>query len=617
MIALSRRVVLLAVAGLLATVLLALAGLWVAQRGQVLPNTSVAGVEVSGLDEGQAAERLADLAARREDDPVRVSFEDDTYELAPEDVDFAVDLDATVGAALSRGRTGLPGDAWARVRALWHHRDLDVVEDWDADALDEWVTTTAESIDREESLGEVRIDPETLEVETSPPHGRAQVRRGELHEMVVDGLRERGPRDFPAPAETTDQPVDEDVVEVAAQQARDVLEEPLVLRVDDESLTLEPGDLARLVEIRPTAEEDGLELAVTEQNVEAELAEQAAATFDLDPRSARFTTGRTPPRQFDEQSDATFRPVEASIGLEPSVDGRRFDSAMAATQLTELVRDDAREAQLRMETVAPELPTERAEEQRPTHLIGTFTTYYQAGQTRVANIHLLADVIDGATVLPGEQFSINEISGERSCDKGYEPAGTIVQGELVDTCGGGTSQFGTTTFNAAFFSGVQLDQWRAHSWYISRYPMGREATLSYPQLDVKFTNTTEGAVLVKTDHTSTSVTVSLYGQPIADAVSASHGEPTNYRSHSTETRTTSSLPRGQQRVVQSGADGFSVSVTRTVHRTDGSVDERTINTVYQPQTRIVERGTGPRPADASDDDEDQDEEDEDDSGGDN
>ena len=613
MIAISRRrAALFTAAGLLAAVLLALAVLWVVQRGQVLPNTSVAGVEVSGLDEQQVVERLGQLTSRREHEPIELTFEDDTYELAPDELDFAVDLDATVEAALSRGRDGLPGDVWERVRALWHHRDLEVVDGWDDDALDDWVTTTADAIDRDETVGDVRIDHETLEVETSLPQGSAEVHRDELRELIVAGLRAEGPRSIPVPADITEPPVEDAVVDDAARQAREMLEEPLVLRVEDRSLTLEAGDLARLVEVRPTADEDGLELAVTEDAVEAHLAEEASATFDLAPQSAQYTIGRTPPTQFDEQADATFRPVEASVGLEPGVDGRRFESQMAATQLTELVRDGAREAQLRMEVVEPDLPTNRAEQQRPTHLLGTFTTYYQAGQTRVANIQLLADVIDGAMVLPGEQFSINGISGERSCDKGYEPAGTIVRGELVDTCGGGTSQFGTTTFNAAFFAGVQLDQWKAHSWYISRYPMGREATLDYPHLDVRFTNTTDGPILVKTDHTSTSVTVSLYGRPIAESVSAAHGEPTNHRSYSTETRTTSSLRQGQERVVQSGADGFSVSVTRTVRRTNGSTDEQTINTVYQPQTRIVERGTGARQTQqtAPEDDEDEPEDDE-------
>ena len=202
-------------------------------------------------------------------------------------------------------------------------------------------------------------------------------------------------------------------------------------------------------------------------------------------------------------------------------------------------------------------------------------------------------MVDGAQVLPGDRFSINGISGERSCSKGYKPAGTIVRGELVDTCGGGVSQFGTTTFNAAFFSGLQLDQWKAHSFYISRYPQGREATLSYPELDVVFTNTSDAPVVVRTTHTATSITVSLYGRPIASRVTATHGDPYDHRPATTETRTTSDLPAGRRRTVQEqGSGGFKVQVVRRVELLGGGTDEQTITTTYQPQNGIVERGTG-------------------------
>jgi vancomycin resistance protein YoaR len=363
-----------------------------------------------------------------------------------------------------------------------------------------------------------------------------------------------------------------------------------------------------LIEIEEQGDVPGaidLELVVSPERVDEVIGELGAARFDITPTSASYSASRTPPATFDAQLNATFRPVNASVQVEPGRVGRAFDPELAAPQLTELVRAGNREAQLRLAEVEAEFPTERAEELRPSHLIGTFTTYYTAGQVRNANIQLLADVIDGALVLPGEQFSINGISGERSCEKGYQPAGTIVRGELVDTCGGGTSQFGTTTFNAAFFAGVQLDQWRAHSWYISRYPIGREATLTYPQLDVKFTNNTEGAIIVKTAHTSTSVTVSLYGQPRATAVSARHSDRTRPRTFETEVRNTSELFQGQERVLQSGTDGFTVTVTRIVELVGGGTEERTISTVYVPQTRIVERGTRPRPANPPPDEDDE------------
>jgi vancomycin resistance protein YoaR len=584
-------------AALVGLLLLTLALLWTLQRGAVLPNTQVAGVDVGGLSDDEVREALAPTISGREADPVTFTFEDVTFAVAPAEVGYRIDLDATVEAAMSRGREGLPGDVLERVRSLRRSHEVGLVERYDDAELEAWVARVAEEVDRDLSPGLVEADPDTLEVTVELPHGSATVRQDEAVASLRTALRQEGSVELELPVTTTPATVPDEDVEVVADQVRRAIEEPLTLRASGESLTLERATLARLIEVveRPVGTDDDgdvqatVELVVTPERLEEVLGD-AVDRFERSPRDAGFSTGRTPPTSFDDPGSTTFQPVPASVDVEPAVDGSRFEPDRAATQLTELLRQGAREAELRVETVEPDLPTARAEDLRPTHLLGTFTTYYQAGQARVANIQRLADVIDGAVVMPGEQFSINAISGERRCDKGYEPAGTIVRGELVDTCGGGVSQFGTTTFNAAFFAGVQLDQWKAHSWYISRYPMGREATLSYPELDVRFTNTTNGAILVKTAHTDTSVTVSIYGQPVAEAVRATHGEPTSPTEPRTQTRTTDELRCGQEREVQGETDGFTVEVVRTVQRTDGSTDTRTIRTVYSPQNRIIERG---------------------------
>jgi vancomycin resistance protein YoaR len=583
---------------LLGLLLLTLAVLWTAQRGAVLPNTSVVGVDVSGMSPEEVREALAPTVAAREGDVVTFSFEDETYSVAPSDVGYRIDLDTTVEVALSRGRTGLPGDALERLRSLRTHRDLALAERYDEDRIAAWVEQVADQVDRDRSPGSVEADPDTLEVRVEYPHGSATVRQDETVEALRTALVQEGPVELELPVATTPQNVPDEDVDAVADQVRRAIDAPLVLRASGTSLTLEPATIARLIEVNErrvgAADDDETALATVELAVTVERLEEVLGDtvdrFDRAPQDARYVIGRTPPTTFDDPGSTTFRPVAAAAEVEPSVDGIAFDPPAAATQLTELLRQGAREAELRVEVVEPDLPTSRAEQLRPTHLLGTFTTYYQAGQVRNANIQRLADVIDGAQVPPGGQFSINNISGERRCDKGYEPAGTIVRGELVDTCGGGVSQFGTTTFNAAFFAGVQLDQWKAHSWYISRYPMGREATLSYPELDVRFTNTTDAVIVVKTSHTDTSVTVSIYGQPIADAVSATHGEPTNPTQPETQTRTTDELPCGREREVQGESEGFTVEVVRTVDRTDGTTDTRTIRTVYVPQNRIVERG---------------------------
>jgi vancomycin resistance protein YoaR len=589
---LRRPVVLVAVAVVVAAVL-AVVALWTAQRDRVLPNTRLGGVEVGGMTADEAAAAIAPAAREREQEPVAVVFEDDRLELVPDDLGYRIDDEASVEAALARGRTNPVTDVGVRFASLWRDEAVPFAEELDRDELEARVDDLADDIDRDRFTGAVVADPETLEVTVEQPEGAAEVRRDEAVELIVGALRTPGPDEVELPVDVEDPEIPPADVEAVAAQVEEAIAEPFVLRGDDDELTIEPAQLASLIDVGENEDGTTLELEVTEEQFTEFVGEEASEVFDQSPRDATFTAARTPPASFDDMGSTTWSPVEADVGIEPGREGRELDPALAAEAVTTAVRDGERETAVELEITEPEVSDERAEELRPTHLLSTFTTYYQSGQTRNANIQLLADVIDGTTVLPGEQFSVNDISGERDCAKGYQPAGTIVQGELVDTCGGGVSQFGTTTFNAAFFSGLQLDQWQAHSFYISRYPRGREATLSYPALDVRFTNTTDGAVVVRASHTGSSVTVSLYGQPIAASVSASHGEPTDRREPTTETRDSSELPSGQTRTVQSqGSAGFRVEVTRTVELVGGGTDRQVISTTYEPQNGIVERGTG-------------------------
>jgi vancomycin resistance protein YoaR len=604
------RIAVIGVAALTILALLAVAVLWFVQRDRALPNTQVAGVAVGGMSAEEMATVLGPVAAERVADRTVFLFGDDEFVLQPTDVGYEVDLDATIETVMSRGRQGLPGDVGVRIRAFRTSASYELQERPDQGELDAWVTELADSLDRDEVRGDVVIDTDDASVTLTSSQGLVLVDREGLRSTALEALIQPGSEELPVPAEIGEPAIDEADLVAFAERVEEAISAPFTFRSGDDSLVLEPRDLARLVTV---TEVDGgatgttLELSVTEAAVDEVMGEVAPGRFEVSAVNASYSASRTPPSGFDSPGTATFRPVAATVSVEGGRLGTRFDPATTASQLTELLREGAREAGIRLEEVEPELSPEQAEELRPTHALGTFTTYFQAGAVRNENIALLADTVDGTVVMPGEQFSINEISGERSCEKGYEPAGTIVQGELVDTCGGGTSQFGTTTFNAAFFAGVALDQWRAHSWYISRYPMGREATLSFPELDVKWTNTTEGAIVVKTANTSTSVTVTLYGQPIADAVTATHGSPTAERDFSTDVRTTSSLRQGQETVVQAGSEGFTVQVTRDVALRSGGEDSQTITTVYVPQTRIVERGTrGTRAASAPESDDDDD-----------
>ena len=148
-----------------------------------------------------------------------------------------------------------------------------------------------------------------------------------------------------------------------------------------------------------------------------------------------------------------------------------------------------------------------------TEKVGEFTTRHACCQNRVTNIHRIADIVRGIYLLPGESVSLNEYVGRRTREKGFVAAGAIRSGHLEDEVGGGVSQFATTIFNAAFFAGLDIPVYQAHSLYFSRYPFGREATISHPAPDLVLHNVTAYPVLIWTSYTDTSITVEMYSTP--------------------------------------------------------------------------------------------------------
>lgn len=190
--------------------------------------------------------------------------------------------------------------------------------------------------------------------------------------------------------------------------------------------------------------------------------------------------------------------------------------------------------------------------------ISTFTTFYSPGQSRVTNIHRIAEIVDGAMILPGEPFELNHFVGERTRERGFVTGGAIANGEFVTDVGGGVSQFATTFFNAAWFAGVDLVEFQPHSYYISRYPEGREATIDYPTVNLEIRNDTPHAIVVATSVTDSSVSVTFWSTPYWTVESAT----------------------GQRR---STSRGFAVEVTRTRTAPDGTSETRSWTADYRRQ----------------------------------
>jgi vancomycin resistance protein YoaR len=219
-------------------------------------------------------------------------------------------------------------------------------------------------------------------------------------------------------------------------------------------------------------------------------------------------------------------------------------------------------------------------------IVGEFTTRGFARDSGV-NIRVVAEKVNGAIIRPGETFSLNGFTGPRGRPQGYIEAGVIEDGVPARAVGGGISQFATTLFNAAYFAAMTDVEHKEHSYYISRYPPAREATVfqnpdGSSVLDLKFRNDTPGAVAIQTAWTPESITIRLWGTKHYTVESI-----TGPRSGYTSPPTRSPEP-GQRCIPARGSSGFTTSDTRVVRDLAGREVSRTTRTVvYEPQPRIV------------------------------
>jgi vancomycin resistance protein YoaR len=228
-------------------------------------------------------------------------------------------------------------------------------------------------------------------------------------------------------------------------------------------------------------------------------------------------------------------------------------------------------------------------------VMATYMTSYSGTADRIHNLQLAIDLLDGTRLRPGETFSMNEVVGPRTEERGFRLAPTILDGEYEDTFGGGVSQVATTLFNVAWEAGLKITARTAHSLYISRYPLGRDATVSYPEIDLRFVNDTDGWLYVDGSYDGSAISIRLLGvaddrRVVSEASALEEVAPPEVERVRDRT-----LFVGEELIEDDGEPQRAVTVTRTVYRDGKVLYAETWRTTYDSEPQIVRVGTRPRP----------------------
>jgi vancomycin resistance protein YoaR len=296
--------------------------------------------------------------------------------------------------------------------------------------------------------------------------------------------------------------------------------------------------------------------------------------------------------------DATFRVLESGrVAVVPARPGRVVAARPTGRNvLAAALSPGTRTARVVVSHEQPHRTTAQARAMGITTRVGRYETIYGGDPNRIHNVQLVARLIDGKLIAPGATFSFNNATGARTADKGFREAPVIINGELTTGLGGGVCQVSTTVFNAAYEAGLKITGRTNHALYISHYPQGRDATVNYPDVDLKFVNDTSRWLLLRTFVGSYSLTVDLYGAPLHRRVVSETRPLVETGPPPLQRIPDPAIFAGSTVVEESGEPSRSTSVRRRVYTSAGALlYDNTWYSSYRGEARVVHVGTKPRP----------------------
>jgi vancomycin resistance protein YoaR len=529
-------------------------------------DTTVLGIPLGGLSEADAKGKLEAGVKGRLNLPIKLKAGDSTYQVKPADAGLSLDVDATIAAA-GAGRSLNPARMW---QVLTGGDAVKPVLKTDQEKLKPAADRLAKQVNRPATEGSITF-VNAKAVQHEPTEGLA-LDTDQAAETLVAGYPSDGnPVDLPVSVSKPQAGTDA-IGKAMKEYAEPAMSGPIRLTVGDKGVNLQPAELAPALKL---------------------VAKDGSFTPSLDAAKLeplfkqRFKGLETLPK------DATIEILAGKPKVVPAVDGMVVarDKVVPAI-LSILPKPEAeRKASVGLARSQAEVSTAAVQALGVKEVMGEFTTYFPHAAYRNTNIGTAARRINGTLLEPDETFSLNKVVGERTRENGFTDGNIISGGKFVLDLGGGVSQSATTTFNAAFFAGLKDVQHKAHSVYISRYPVGREATVAWPSVDLKFLNDSGHGILVQTIFKAStpgsqgSLTVKIWGTKVWD-ITAGASARYSFRApkvvYSTEAGCRTQAPSG----------GFDIKIYRYFAKNGQRVKTEGFTTNYNAADDIR---CGPKP----------------------
>jgi vancomycin resistance protein YoaR len=583
---------------------------------KIYANVSIGEVNVSGMTEDQAAEALRNTySSRITGASIKIYSDQDTMNSAnsgqdinnieaSEDVSTdeatanrkvwstdastlqaRMEYSTLAKQAYEVGRSD--GSILGRLYALFFGRNLDATVSMNDSALAKLGTSIDKTLGKLRKNYDIKVTDGKATVTSGHDGNEVNLDwlRAQLQQRFTDNDNSASADSFVAQIDYAPLQITQDMAQSVAGQVNDAIDDGATFTFEDKSWTASATQLGNW--ITTDVEKDGdsyrLNVGFKKDKAKSVILKHITPKFDSD--DVKVT--------FEKSGNDGVTVHTSATGNMPVI------SSALDTLQKDLFSDGADHSQaptVAVESMAiPEsMSVQAALDYGIITVVSSYTTEYTAdADARNHNIHLAADLLDNSIIKAnGGQWSFNNTAGECNADKGFEGAGVIIDGETVDEIGGGICQVATTVFNAVYEGGFDVVTRHNHSLYIASYPDGRDAAIGWPDLDLVWDNDSTSDLLMRTSHTDTTVTVELLGVSDGRTVTTQTGAWKEGEKYSTETQTDSSLAKGYSYVKQTGSDGKSITVVRTVKSAKGKVLHKdTFSSVYDARDEIIVKGT--------------------------
>ncbi len=538
------------------------------------PGATIAGLDVGGLSTTEAVAQLEQRYEALKTTPAVFTAGPRRWRIRPNEMILEVDWAAAVETARRQGDGFAPVRGLRRLGTRFFGADVTPRARVSEAVLSHRLDSMGARIDRPQVDAAIRLrglNPQIVRGSTGRELDREAAAR-----LIVGSLVSLDRAAAPLPVRIQQPEVSAADLQPVLGQAKLAVSGPVRLTLGQTRWRVPRWRIAKMLDL---PEGGATELTIGGAGAN-EFFTRFRKAVDHAPADARFVVLPS--------DNVTVAPAKA--GLQLDVEAARKAILAAALSPTDRV------AKLVVEKAAPERTTREARAMGITGRVAGYTTYYGGDPNRIHNVQLVAHLVDGAMIAPGATFSFNGTTGERSADKGFLEAPVIINGELETGIGGGVCQVSTTVFNAAFEAGLPITSRTNHALYISHYPQGRDATVNYPDTDLKFLNDTGKWLLLRTFVGSSALTVKLYGTPQGRRVEAETA-PLEETGPPTEKRIPDpTIWVGEKVLEESGQPSRRTSVTRRVYAPNGKLmSETTWSSYYRSEPNVYRVGTKPRP----------------------